>query len=74
MLRLGVTNWLTPDQSLLKDQGVSPDVPITLSPEIPMLDSFALEDMDAAELRAVEDPQFKSALLLLRLQLLNAQE
>lgn len=74
VLRLGVTNWLTPDKSLLKDQGVSPDVPITLDPAIPMLDSFALEEMDANELRAVEDPQFKSALLLLRLQLMNAQK
>jgi carboxyl-terminal processing protease len=74
VLRLGVTNWLTPDQSLLKDQGVSPDVPIALDPATPMLDSFALEEMDAEALRAVEDPQFKSALLLLRLQLMNAQE
>ncbi len=72
VLRLGVTNWLTPDQSLLKDEGVSPDVPITLQSAIAPLDSFALEEMTAEDLKSIEDPQFKSALFLLRLQVRNA--
>lgn len=72
VLRLGVTNWLTPDQSLLKDQGVSPDVPIALDPETPMLDSFGLEEMQASGTQEIADSQFKSALLLLRLQLRTA--
>lgn len=66
MLRLGVTNWLTPDQSLLKDKGVTPDHEVPIAAEIPMIDAYALEEMDAAGVRAVEDPQFKAALDLLK--------
>lgn len=73
MLRLGTTNWLTPDQELLKDVGVTPDAMVRLDPEIPMLDSYGLEEMSAADMAKITDPQFKSALLLLRLQLVNSR-
>lgn len=69
MLRLGVTNWLTPDQSLLKDMGVTPDHEVTIDAEIPMIDAYALEEMDSAGVKATEDPQFKAALDLLKSKL-----
>lgn len=69
MLRLGVTNWLTPDQSLLKDKGVTPDHEVTIDAEIPMVDAYALEEMDSAGVKASEDPQFKAALDLLKSKL-----
>jgi carboxyl-terminal processing protease len=72
VLRLGVTNWLTPDEELLKDKGVVPDSAVKLDPKIPMLDTFGLDEMRTEGITEIEDTQFKSALLQLRLQLLNA--
>jgi carboxyl-terminal processing protease len=72
MLRLGVSNWLTPNQELLKDKGVTPDMQIKLDPAQQMLDSFGLEEMLEAGITSIDDPQFKSALLLLRLQMVAA--
>lgn len=73
MLRLGTTNWLTPNQELLKDVGVTPNAVVRLDPETPMLDSYALAEMTAADMANITDTQFKSALLLLRLQLMKAR-
>jgi carboxyl-terminal processing protease len=72
VLRLGVSNWLTPNQELLKGKGVTPDTVIKLDPAIPMLDSFGLDEMNASGETQIDDPQFKSALLLLRLQMAAA--
>jgi len=69
VLRLGVSNWLTPNQELLKDKGVTPDVQIALDADMPMLDSFGLQEMIASGETSIEDAQFKSALFLLRLQM-----
>lgn len=71
VLRLGVTNWLTPNEELLKDKGVTPDSEVKLDPETPMLDSFDLEKMTAEEMKSIEDTQFKAALLQLKLQLMQ---
>ena len=71
VLRLGVTNWLTPNEELLKDKGVTPDTEVKLDPETPMLDSFDLEKMTADDMKAITDTQFKSALLQLKLQLMQ---
>lgn len=71
VLRLGVTNWLTPNQELLKGRGVTPNTEIKLAPETPMLDSFDLEQMTAEEMKDITDTQFKSALLQLKLQLIQ---
>lgn len=72
MLRLGVSNWLTPNQELLKDKGVTPDIKITLDPATPMLDSYGLNEMRDSGTTVIDDTQFKSALLLLRLQMAAA--
>lgn len=68
VLRLGVTNWLTPEEHLIKGQGIQPDVTIEQEAAVPMLDSLALEELDAKTLLQQEDKQFKSALILLRLE------
>lgn len=68
VLRLGVTNWLTPKEHLIKGEGVKPDVEIQQEVAVPLIDSLALEEMDAKTLLEQEDKQFKSALILLRLE------
>jgi carboxyl-terminal processing protease len=73
VLRLGVTNWLTPNEELLKDKGVTPDTEVKLDPETPMLDSFDLEQMTADDMKNIADTQFKSALLQLKLQLMQTK-
>ena len=68
LLRLGVTNWLTPKLSLIKNQGIKPDVKIEQKASIKMIDGTLLQTMTHDQLLAQDDRQFNSALLLLRLQ------
>lgn len=68
LLRLGVTNWLTPKLSLIKNQGIKPDVQIEQKASIKMIDGTLLQTMTRDQLLAQDDRQFNSALLLLRLQ------
>ncbi len=70
LLRLGVTNWLTPKLALIKDQGIHPDVKIEQKPSVKMIDGTALQKMTRDQLLDQEDHQFNSALLLLQLQTL----
>lgn len=68
VLRLGVTNWLTPEKNLIKGEGVQPDSIVEQDPAVPMVDSYTLEE--AKSLRDVlgaGDKQFNLALLQLRL-------
>jgi len=68
VLRLGVTNWLTPDKHLLKNQGVAPDSVVEQDPAIRMIDAYQLEDAAAlSDILAHGDKQFNLALLQLRL-------
>ena len=67
LLRLGVTNWLTPEYNLIKGQGIEPDVTIEQSPAVEMISSFLLEELDAREVRTHEDRQFQTAMLMLNL-------
>lgn len=67
VIRLGVTNWLTPEKNLIKGIGVQPDVAIEQSPAVEMIDSIALQDMTRSDLYSHEDRQFASALLNLRM-------
>ena len=68
LLRLGVTNWLTPKLSLIKNQGIKPDVKIEQKASIKLVDGTQLQTMTRDQLLAQDDRQFNSALLLLRLQ------
>ncbi len=65
VLRLGVTNWLTPDYNMIKGQGIQPDVKIEQSASITMTNSYALEKMDAQAVHSDPDRQFQTALLML---------
>jgi carboxyl-terminal processing protease len=66
VIRLGVTNWLTPDKHLIKGQGVAPDVIVEQSPAVKMIDAITLEELTADELDESEDAQFAEALRLLQ--------
>lgn len=68
LVRLGVTNWLTPDYNLIKGEGVQPDVLIEQPAAIPMINTMTLGDLTAEEVRLHEDRQFQTALILLQMQ------
>jgi len=68
VLRLGVTNWLTPDKNLIKNEGVHPDSLVGQDAAVPMVDSYALEGAESLnEVLGAGDRQFNLALLQLRL-------
>jgi carboxyl-terminal processing protease len=62
VLRLGVTNWLTPKQELIKGQGVQPDLVIEQENTIQLMDSIQLSEINAGEVRTHPDLQFQAAL------------
>ncbi|MFN8493680.1 MAG: S41 family peptidase [Caldilineaceae bacterium] len=70
LLRLGVTNWLTPKMHLIKNQGIQPDVKIEQKASVKLIDGTRLQNMTRSQLLEQDDHQFNSALLLLRLQTL----
>ncbi len=67
VLRLGVTNWLTPEKHLIKGEGIQPDVTIEQMPSVEMITSYLLDEMEAKEVRTHEDRQFQTAMLMLNL-------
>lgn len=66
VLRLGVTNWLTPKEALIKGKGIKPDVPISQDAAIEMMGSFALKEADTETMSENEDRQFRISLILLK--------
>ena len=66
VLRLGVTNWLTPDQNLIKNVGVKPDLEVAQEASVEMVDSFTIEEATLQELLDRADQQFNTALDELR--------
>ncbi|MCC6455294.1 MAG: S41 family peptidase [Caldilineaceae bacterium] len=62
VLRLGVTNWLTPNYALIKGQGVQPDLSIEQEGSVELMDSLLLEEISAADVRTHPDRQFQAAL------------
>lgn len=67
VVRLGVTNWLTPNQNLIKGEGVKPDISLAQEAGVKMVDSYALEDATLTEVLELGDRQFNLGLLHLRL-------
>jgi carboxyl-terminal processing protease len=65
MIRLGVTNWLTPDMRLIKNQGIEPDVMVKQEPDVTKVDAYTLQDAAGRDDLPQEDLQFASALMLL---------
>ncbi len=73
VVRLGVTNWLTPDFELIKNEGVMPDLAVEQAASVEMIDSIVLESLEGAELETHEDRQFGSALLMLQMSLMDGE-
>lgn len=71
ILRLGVTNWLTPDYDLIKGVGVQPNMRIDQPVSTSLVNAFTLAELDERSVRLVEDRQFQAALLWLSVQSRN---
>lgn len=65
VVRLGVTNWLTPNHKLIKGEGIQPDIKVAQEPSVEMISTTQLETLDAAAVRTHADRQFQAALLWL---------
>lgn len=65
VLRLGVTNWLTPKRNLIKGQGVQPDTLVEQEASVEMISQLLLEELSDREVRQHEDQQFQTALQIL---------
>lgn len=65
VLRLGVTNWLTPEYNLIKGHGVEPDTVIEQEASVEMISQLLLEKLTEQEVRLHKDRQFQAGLLLL---------
>jgi len=62
VLRLGVTNWLTPDHELIKGQGIQPDMSVDQEVSVQLMDALLLEEISAEDVRLHPDQQFQAAL------------
>ena len=67
VVRLGVTNWLTPKQNLIKGEGIKPDISLAQDVSVTMVDNYALEDATLNQVLEKGDKQFNLGLLNLRL-------
>jgi carboxyl-terminal processing protease len=67
VVRLGVTNWLTPKQNLIKGEGIKPDINLEQDVSVTMVDNYALEDTTLDQVLQTGDRQFNLGLLNLRL-------
>lgn len=66
VIRLGVTNWLTPNFNLIKNQGIKPDIKVTQKVSVKLVDVTTLQDLSNDDLLPSDDLQFNAALFLLR--------
>lgn len=73
VIRLGVTNWLTPQFHLIKGQGIQPDLKVPQKASVALIDATALQVLSANQPLQSDDQQFRAALLLLRLLSLNRE-
>lgn len=71
VIRLGVTNWLTPKLNLIKNEGIKPDLKVTQKASIRLVDATTLQELPQDQPVATEDTQFNAALLWLRLATLG---
>ena len=62
VLRLGVTNWLTPDKNLIKGEGVQPDTVVDQEVTVRGVDTYALEDTTLQDVIDSGDLQFNKGL------------
>jgi len=67
VVRLGVTNWLTPHKNLIKNEGIKPDATVNQETSVSMIDNYALEEKTLDEVLGAGDKQFNLGLLQLQL-------
>jgi carboxyl-terminal processing protease len=72
VVRLGVTNWLTPGLHLIKGEGIQPDVVIKQDATVELVNSLNLKEFNEREARIHPDRQFQTALLLLQVHTRNS--
>ena len=73
VIRLGVTNWLTPKMNLIKNQGIQPDIKITQKASVQIVDATILQQHTDQQPWSSDDLQFNAALLLLRLSIFGGK-
>lgn len=71
VIRLGVTNWLTPKFNLIKNQGIKPDIKVTQKVSVKLVDAATLQELSNDDPLPGDDLQFNAALFLLRLTTLR---
>lgn len=74
VIRLGVTNWLTPEFHLIKNQGIQPTIGVAQDSSVQLVDALQLREMatqNPGTTVTSEDKQFNMAIFLLRLALLT---
>ncbi len=67
VIRLGVTNWLTPEFDLIKDQGIKPNIMVGQETAVEMITIGKLDTLSTRDLRTFGDRQFNMGLFYLRL-------
>jgi carboxyl-terminal processing protease len=65
MIRLGVTNWLTPDMRLIKNQGIEPDMMVEQEATATKIDAFTLREVKDRASLPQDDLQFETGLSML---------
>ncbi|MEZ4736356.1 MAG: S41 family peptidase [Caldilineaceae bacterium] len=73
VMRLGVTNWLTPEFHLIKNQGIQPDVKVAQNATVTLVDAATLQDLNETEAWRTADLQFNAALFALRWLILSGK-
>ncbi len=73
VIRLGVTNWLTPEFNLIKNQGIQPNVTISQPASVQLVDAPLLQTLTADEAANTDDLQFQAGFFSLRLLLLGQE-
>lgn len=73
VMRLGVTNWLTPEFHLIKNQGIQPDVKVTQNATVTLVDATTLQDLNETQAWRTDDLQFNAALFSLRWLILSGE-
>lgn len=71
VIRLGVTNWLTPDFHLIKNQGIHPNLTIPQALTQPLEDASTIPQLTAAGNWSATDQQYNVGLFRLRLATLS---